>query len=558
MREIARVEDVWLSGVRPEQIAGDVLSFLDMSTTSMGRATHYNTREKQMQAEAEVHGRLFGKSRDLYQILLLLPGTTDRARQIGMSSLLGSPRDGSSNIILDAGMERQVLEYFVKTMPVPRMMKLFDAFRGVGNEFGATKSNNARTRKLILRTLLNSPRIELWSIKYRERMKRVLSHAWGQSLGTAIGKVCSKFGDDLSAKEKRMLNSHVFKYIYGSVAPVPGGTSSRKFVVAEKRVRACMCIAFLYGMRTNFPDEMKLLSAFFNARRDLGSGLILPTEVIEGIRSTFHKDVSAKDLLRMRAKGGQIRTKHEKKAVQKRAAAAGVSVEMNPLDYSAEELYIYAFENGADEAVLSALDKKAKDAADMLPFSYGTLSIVVDASKSMEGSEEQRMRPLAVALSTRDMLRATAEFSSVIYCGGAYDGAAPVKGLVGASGSTSLAQSLFMALTQEPEAVYVISDGYENAPAGRYGDVLKLARQIGVDTPVVHCNPVFAAEKGAVRALCEGVPGVTTMPVKSPAQMGTTMLRGIIEADPKKGIEGVMKIALKNGETPLAGLLKGG
>jgi hypothetical protein len=444
-------------------------------------------------------------------------------------------------------MERKVLEHFVEGMPVTRLMKLFDAFRGVDNGFGVRKANNARTRKLILRTLLNSPRIELWSVKYRDRMRRILSHAWGQSLGTAIGKVCSKFGD-LNGKETAMLNHHVFKYI--DVDPVRGGID-----LASRRVRACMCVAFIYGMRSDFPSGMKLLNAFFDARRDLGSGLILPVEVIEGIRSTFHKDVTAQELLKMRADAGQIKTKHERRVVQKRAAAAGAAVDMNPLDYSAEELYIYAFENGADESVLNALEKKAENSASALPFSYKTLSIIVDASKSMEGSKEQKMRPLAVALSVRDMLRKAAEYSNVLYCGGAYS---RVQGLVGPGGSTGLAQSLFVALTQEPEAVYVISDGYENAPAGRFGDVLRLARQIGVDIPVIHCNPVFAAEKGAVRALCDGIGGVTTMPVKSPAQMGTTMLRGIIEADPKKGIEGVMNIALKGGESPLAGLLKGG
>jgi hypothetical protein len=551
MNSITRIDDVWsIVGVEPVRIADDVCAFLDMSVTSFGKATHYNSRDKQLQAEAAVHGRLFDISRDLYQILLSLPGTTDRARQIGMSALLGRKQKNGKECLLTGNMERRVLESFVKSLPPQRMLKLFDAFRGFGNEFGAKKSNNARTRKLILRTILNSPRLELWTIKYRSKLQRILSHAWGRSLGSAIGAVAAK--EIRTNKEQSMLRKHVLSYL--------GSNCGKVEVVNLNHV--LQCIAFLYGERDRISDDMKLLQSFINAKTNISDGLKLPAEIIEGIRSTYHKNVSASELLKMRADVGGIRTRYEKRVVQKRVKEAGGRVEINPLDYDAVELYIYAFEVGASSEILEALDKKAKDAAKLLPVSYDKLAIIVDASKSMEGSEEQPMRPLATALSIRDMLQRSAIESTVLYCGGFADTkdmpdiSSNIK-IVKPSYETELAQSLLDALVYEPDAVYVISDGYENSPAGRFGDVLRKVREIGIDVPVIHCNPVFASETGSVRALCEGIENVTTLPVRSSMAMGSGIIRGLIESDPRRGLNSILRIAL-TGDSPLAGLLTEG
>jgi hypothetical protein len=109
---------------------------------------------------------------------------------------------------------------------------------------------------------------------------------------------------------------------------------------------------------------------------------------------------------------------------------------------------------------------------------------------------------------------------------------------------------------EDPDSIFIISDGYENMPAGQVGDVIRLARAIGIDIPIFHLNPVFAAEAGSVRTFGEEIPGVTTMPVRSPSVMGTTMMRGIIETDPKRGIEGLIKHALNSSSSPLRGFLQ--
>src|SRR6185369_2781064 len=82
--------------VTPAEAGRIVVSFLDTATTSLGRATHYNSREEQQRAELLQHDALLWLDRDLYAVLLALPGVTDRARQVGIKNLLGSARSASS------------------------------------------------------------------------------------------------------------------------------------------------------------------------------------------------------------------------------------------------------------------------------------------------------------------------------------------------------------------------------------------------------------------------------------------------------------------------------
>ncbi len=62
--------------VSPAEAGKIVVSFLDAATTSLGRATHYNSREEQQRAELLAHDALLWLDRDLYAVLLALPGVT--------------------------------------------------------------------------------------------------------------------------------------------------------------------------------------------------------------------------------------------------------------------------------------------------------------------------------------------------------------------------------------------------------------------------------------------------------------------------------------------------
>ena len=513
------------AGVTP-QVAGNIVcSFLDTASTSFGRATHYNTREEQQAAELRAHQALMDLDRSLYLALIVLPGVTDRSRQLGLKGLLSSSPNGVG--FLTPGQEREVLRYIIQSLPVPRMLRMVQALRVGSEELGIRPANNSRTRKLVLRTLLGSPRLPLWSVKYRAKMLDALTHCWGQKMTGVVKSILTKDGRTWTAKERRILHANVGRF-------------------ADKRMDANQCVRFILGVhdqRLNHP----LFKAFLAAKEDLAAGGRLPKEVLEGIRSTYHPDVKTAEVLKLAVESGSM-TQGQKMTVQRQAREAGVEVEFDPTSQDAVKLYIYGFEMGFSGEILEALVEKGKRAAATFPARYEKIGLVVDGSASMYGDKTQALRPLATTLAMRDMLLHVAEDTVQVFVGGERT---EHEGIVRPQGDTALADGLVTVLHSEPEAVFVLSDGYENCPAGRFAETLAIVRDMGIETPVYHFSPVYAAETVGVRELAPGE--VPTLPVRDPAGLGTSFLRGLIENEPVRGINVLIQAALTTG--PVQGLL---
>jgi hypothetical protein len=294
------------SVVTPAEAGRIVVSFLDAAATSLGRATHYNSRDEQQKAEMLAHDALLWLDRDLYAVLLALSGLTDRARQVGVRNLLSTPRDGRTGL-LDEVMERRLLARLVESLPTPRALKLFESLRVGSVEDGIRKANNARTRKLILRTILGSPRLELWAVKYRSKLSRALTHAWGARTTGILRSILGKEDVLRTPRERAILRREIDRF---------GGPD---------REKVDLCVAFVLGHPGR---ELPLLAAYELAKADLAAGEKLPPEVLEGIRSVYHKGVPKEEVTRITA--GSL-TRAQRMTTQKRAEAAGADVRMDPM-----------------------------------------------------------------------------------------------------------------------------------------------------------------------------------------------------------------------------------
>lgn len=518
---VASSAAVWAPKDEPTARAAGkaVTAFLDVATTSFGRATAYNTRLEQQTAELKVHDDLMSASRDVYSILMGLDGLTDRARQVGLKKLLSTHREKDE--FLTGDVEREILYMLLHELPPQRMLKLLDALRVGSEELGIKKANNARSRKLILRTLLASSRLQFWAVKYRSKVAGALTHAWGKRLTGIIRSILAKDPAARDAKENQILASNVAKYV-----PKDG----------DRLAVTLQSVGFVLGVRDRL--SLPIFTAFVAAKTDLSKGSKLPAEVLEGLRGTYHKGTPKEKVLELTK---DDLTSGQKVAVQKRAKAAGVEVRLEESDLLAQDavkLYIYAFETGMTPAIREALDKKAERAAGQFPARYESVAVIVDASGSMAGDKTQKLRPMAATLALRDMLIRTSERSLVLLAGGVEG----ERGLVRPSGDTSLADALVDALCTNPDTVFVLSDGYENTPAGRFAEVVDQVRELGVKTPIYHLNPVMAAEAQGVRQLAEGK--VPTLPARDASSLGPGMIRGLIEADPVKGINTLIRLVL--------------
>ncbi len=142
---------------------------------------------------------------------------------------------------------------------------------------------------------------------------------------------------------------------------------------------------------------------------------------------------------------------------------------------------------------------------------------------------------MEVAQSLRDVLVRLAP-ATVVTAGGT---SADSERLVRPSGPTALARGLLNLAARAPDAIFVLSDGYENQPAGRFSEVLSALRALGFAAPVYHLSPVFAAEVKGVRALSSAS---STLPVHAPTGLGVAFLRGLLESEPRRGLSALVRL----------------
>jgi hypothetical protein len=483
-----------------------LLDFIDVATTATARGTFYNTKAEQKAALESIHNSLFVSERSLYAAALMLPGMNDYSKQLGVARLLLNKRVGE-HILTDV-QERVIIEKMIADLPVHRMLNLYGMLR-------EQRINNARTRKIILRSLLNARNLPLWSVRYRRKLGVALEHAWGKRMTGILRSILSK--SERNAQEAKILNSNITKYL------------TKK----SKANQVFECIGFVLGNREGL--TVPILKAFVDAKTDIFKGKKLPYEVLEGIRGRYFKDeLTSADILEL-TKANLTST--QKMTLQNKTKESAVEVAFDPMKQNAVKLYIYAYNQGMSHDVRTALNKKAKEAAEKLPLSFNHIGILMDGSESMRGNIKQPLRPIATACATRDVLMAASELSTIHYAGGVADD----NGLVQVEGDTTLASGLIELLEKGVEAIFIITDGYENAPAGRVGEVIQLARQIGIEMPIFQVSPVMAAEAGGLRRLNESV---MTLPVSQPTALSVGLLKAQLEIDIQKGVLALLQMTV--------------
>lgn len=146
-------------------------------------------------------------------------------------------------------------------------------------------------------------------------------------------------------------------------------------------------------------------------------------------------------------------------------------------DISATLVHLYR--GGTDPALAEALDDYVLTEAAQMPRFEGRLALVLDASGSTRGYGEREYTNVAQAVALRLVLEQCVRELVCVTVGG--DGAQRPR----PQGATDLAMGVLDALSVDPDAVLVVTDGYENTFEGDLGDVLDALPGAGVDAPVI-------------------------------------------------------------------------
>lgn len=486
-----------------------VCHFLDVTATATARGSFYNSRKELQQATDAVHQAVFEVDRGMYGLLLALPGGLDYSKQKGVKTLLGNP-GGNGTSLLTLPQETRLIRWLTQSLPTQRRLKLF-------GELKKMRVNNARTRRLILTTILEQPDLEWAAVKYRRKIAGALCHVWGVRKASIIKSILAKLVP--TQREASILQ--------------------KSGVPAE----AAQCLSFILG--NEGPWTLQKLWAYEESKMRFQAGKELPPEVMEGIRSTYHKHRSSADVMELTERQA---TTGQRIAVQRAAKEKGVEIAFDPAQYDLVRLYVYAYEMGLDDELWKAIRVKAAMKAASIPMRFEHVGIVVDTSRSMRGSTEQKNRPIAMALAIKDVLQAASERAVSFYTDGAscWGDILPFDSqnqflmipLPEPTGHTSLAESFLDVVSFKPDSVFIISDGYENAPAGRLAEAVARVRQMGNDTPIYQVSPVMAAETYGTRNLANDVP---VLPVNQNINIGMGMIKLMLEQDFIRGLAALIE-----------------
>jgi hypothetical protein len=427
--------------------AEDVLLFVNAAVTSTGQREFHSGDELQQWSMAFLHEYMLVNYRDLYAATLAL-GINDRNTATIVLRLLETTRDATAE---QRALEGRLTGRALRRLPTQRVYRLFTALQ-------RAKVNNRRTRAIMREWLLARTDLAFEAVKYRAALTNAVRHAHLRL-------------DDL-----------------------PGGDELAAFLFAPFSVGRYRTPIFETWRRAHF---------------ERASVYELPYTVAEGLAAT-HRITRAEFLKRIAPR----LTRNERLRLQH--AAQRTSADAVELD--AEELgrmpltRLAAFALAIPEArrrereaeLTGALRSAARRAAADRAGSWGRVAAVLDDSYSSSGSEEKRRRPLVVALASHFLLEALAgEFDPLWLTGNEDPLFARPRGM------TALGDRIIDALESQPDLLVIVSDGWDNAPAGMAAEVLRVwTERLDPErrTALVHLNPVFDAAGIQVRRLAPSVP----------------------------------------------------
>ena len=95
------------------------------------------------------------------------------------------------------------------------------------------------------------------------------------------------------------------------------------------------------------------------------------------------------------------------------------------------------------------------------------------------------------------------------------------------------------ALEKNPELLVIISDGYENKPAGLVNQIINAyLTKLHGKTGIIHLNPVFAPESGDIRKLNDKI---VSMGIRDVSQILLILLIALAKLKRTKEIQKILQ-----------------
>jgi hypothetical protein len=435
--------------ITPEELIGY------LSTVSAGtkKGTFYNLSDEQVNALNGNINKMITVFRPFAALMTLSPSITFDARIATAMQLFSAP-SGDKNI---AKWETTIIRESLAQMPVTRVFDLFHYLIGFRRVKEDKKTVMKRVKPAVggkfVKGMIkqwmadNARRLDLWSVKYKNDFQKVAKH---QHLGADI---------------------------FDGVEFLFGGAPTTPLQKKLDKVRKAAPDAI--------PPELWQLP-YENAR-----GYAL--NKFKMSKEDFEKEFSGK---------GQ-KTVKEARTSAKRTKAAGGEVTFDPAKSgSLFDLFVYI--GGQDTIPGKArqwVKKVAEKEASRIGMGIRDTAVIVDTSLSMFGARDTKRHPLYKAMAIARLLEKS--------CSGKFKIFYTDPVLPNLHGATTYAYSLLEAIKEGFKKIFLVGDGYENAPEGLTHRVLyafKKKIDKNDEVAVIHLNPVQAAESLGVREMSPYAP----------------------------------------------------
>ena len=521
------MENLVLTNKQLSTIKKSLVDGLTIASGARSSSTYYHSKDEQVKAIKNAVNGLYNQSKELPLILANQKGSTGKfIQEVLLNELTSTYMGGSCNIInpidwYDNGLSDKAILgalYNLNENGIPYVLRLFTDLKN--NEV-----NNERTRKIVLGYIWGHPNLEFNVLKYRNKISKVLKHIYGLRNTSILISIAEKYLNTSvfdSEKEHNIVNNLVYKF-------------NRNDDIT--RLLKILLFLFKKGREDMYSSlDFPLLSEYYRACSDITSVNKVPEEVLVGLISdknhpqhsqlwsTDLKKESTKKMLRTNVKVTSVNQQvRQTKQNKKLGVEKPVNLE-KATDFMA--LYKTGFENGFNDKINLAIDKLAEKNK-ISNFPYQNVGIIMDVSNSMEGHKrESKNTPKAIGMFTSKVLGKSAINKTVVTAG---------------SQATDLASSFIELMKLENEtnlydAVFFITDGYENAYEGLTNEVVNaFISETERYLPIFQISPVTGAETGAnVRELGGEI---VKMSVSSPKTLMNQINARLLEVDTKTWLE---------------------
>ena len=455
------------------------------------KGAFYEGADEQFTQVLQMWQQLFKFDRVMFGLVTLLGGTGFSKGAMN-HMMLANPQTGTGKDLVPTGLpedfEKDIFRYNLEKISEERFARAIKNLMMLTGGEGFTKVNNARTRKLILEFIFNRDNKELdgLAVNFKTKLRKLVRHALGSQTIHKIlngdeklfNKWIGRYNIDAFPVVQHIFNNSP---VYKSAAPMAYFRKVDKYWNLRK--------AASEGNVAEFKKHMKGM----------------PLRTVIGFRNQYKVPIELSDV-------HDSSKVSEREQIQTIAARKKVGAKKAKINYKSHDIYelfklLYFKLSQSDSEdmneIAEAIDHRI-NIADKLDI--GECVVIVDASRSMAGSDQRKLHPLLTSLCLLSILSNVKE---VIRVGGKVvktETDKPIN-MILPMNHTDLWLGLTKAIKTGVKNIVVLSDGYENAIKGMFAHTYKYFKDSGYDFNLIHFNPVFSADarKGTARALAPDV-----------------------------------------------------